>query len=322
MHVRLTTLAAALMVGVTPAWATGLPAYETYSAAAEVDTNFFTGELYVPQSSVTTTPGEIASITEISPIPISNPYTASASTYLGSNHAYAQADHLSLGSIGVGSFSGWYDQVTITGGTGAGSAQFTVQLNGTIDVGAVIGGVGYGLYASSVHPSLLTSSALNMSTTSPWALDGATPITGYTIGVSPYNDPNQISGLFATPPDLLLTPGAGQAVNMTLTGTLNFTYGEAFYLIGGLGTAITNLEAFCTFSVDGTCTSPPVDGTGATILDFSNSANLVNIALPEGATASFASGNTYNVTTVPEPDAWLMLLAGLGLVGWRARRRA
>jgi len=70
------------------------------------------------------------------------------------------------------------------------------------------------------------------------------------------------------------------------------------------------------------CSTRPVDGTGATILDFSNSANLVNIALPEGATASFASGNTYNVTTVPEPDAWLMLLAGLGLVGWRARRRA
>ncbi|ODU02847.1 MAG: hypothetical protein ABS89_05330 [Thiobacillus sp. SCN 63-1177] len=67
---------------------------------------------------------------------------------------------------------------------------------------------------------------------------------------------------------------------------------------------------------------PTPDGTGATILDFSHSANLVNIALPEGATASFASGNVYNVTAVPEPDAWLMLLAGLGLIGWRARRRA
>lgn len=25
------------------------------------------------------------------------------------------------------------------------------------------------------------------------------------------------------------------------------------------------------------------------------------------------------VTAVPEPETWLMLLAGLGLVGWRAR---
>lgn len=228
MNVRLTALAAALIACSTPIWADTsnvdvygvmglelLPTYETYSAAAEIDTNFFTGEIYVPQSSITTTSGATASITEISPFPISNPYTASASTYLGSNHAYAQADHLSLGSIGIGSFSGWYDQVTITGGTGTGSVQFTVQLSGTVDVGAIIGGAGYGLYASSVHPSLLTSNTLNMSTITSWALDAATPITSYSIGVSPYNDPNQISGPFATPPDLVLTPGAGQAVNIT-----------------------------------------------------------------------------------------------------------
>jgi hypothetical protein len=83
------------------------------------------------------------------------------------------------------------------------------------------------------------------------------------------------------------------------------------------------LESFCSFAItDGSCVPTPKDGTGATTLDFSNSANLVSIALPEGATASFASGATYNVTTVPEPGEWAMLLAGLGLVGWRARRRA
>jgi hypothetical protein len=78
---------------------------------------------------------------------------------------------------------------------------------------------------------------------------------------------------------------------------------------------------FCDFSI-GDCTAPTKDGTGATTLDFSNSANLINIALPEGATASFASGTAYNVTAVPEPGEWLMLLAGLGLVGWRTRRKA
>jgi hypothetical protein len=32
-------------------------------------------------------------------------------------------------------------------------------------------------------------------------------------------------------------------------------------------------------------------------------------------------GTAYNVTAVPEPGEWLMLLAGLGLVGWRTRRK-
>jgi hypothetical protein len=34
-----------------------------------------------------------------------------------------------------------------------------------------------------------------------------------------------------------------------------------------------------------------------------------------------ASGLDYRVAAVPEPELWLMLSAGLGLVGWRARRR-
>ena len=127
-------------------------------------------------------------------------------------------------------------------------------------------------------------------------------------------------------PDLILTPGANQIVNATLTGTLTFTYGESFYLLSGLGVAVIGdgLESFCSFGTigDTTCTAPVKDGTGATTLDFANSANLVSIVLPQGATASFASGETYNVTAVPEPAEYLMLLAGLGLVGWRVRRRS
>lgn len=344
MQIRLLTLTAALVVCSNSAWAVeSLPTYETYSAAADISANFFNGTGYTPQVSISTAPGVTASIA-------GSDYTASASTTLGSNHAYAQASTFPTGVLGAASFSGWYDQVTITGGTGTGSAQFTVQLNGTVDVGAIAGVVGYGLVASSVHPAILgTDVILDSGTaTAPWFIiaEQVTPVIGYSIVVSPYNNPDQISGLFGPsphlgdgipsvpdlpseeplpgfPPDLVLTPGAGQTVAITLTGTLTYTYGEAFYLIGSLGTNLLNLDAFqpfCSFDLD--CPpNPPIDGTGPTTLDFSNSANLINIALPEGAIASFASGTGYNVTTVPEPGEWLMLLTGLGLVGWASRRR-
>ena len=41
-----------------------------------------------------------------------------------------------------------------------------------------------------------------------------------------------------------------------------------------------------------------------------------------GAVATVAGGNRAFVATVPEPDPYLMLLAGLGMVGLIARRRA
>jgi hypothetical protein len=327
-----------------------LPTHETYSAAADVGTNIFNVDpVYVPLLDVTTAAGATAQIASAG-------YSSSASTTLGSNHAYTSASIIPSYVSSAGSFSGWYDQVTITGGTGTGTAQFTVQLNGSVDVGAIAGMAGYGLVTSSIHPSVLgTDIIVDVGTpTSPWFLIASevNPVIGYSILASPYNDPDHYSGLFGAPPtptldgipaiddpskllggdagmgfpdlDLVLTPGAGQGVNVTLTGTLTFTYGEAFYLISTLNTGLLELNAFQTFcSFDTECpVSPPIDGTGATTLDFSNSANLVNIALPQGATASFASGETYNVTSVPEPAEWLMLLAGLGLVGWRARRRS
>lgn len=356
MHVRLSRLAAALIACSTPAWAAtsnvdvygqldvsvdtiSLPTHETYSAAADI----FFDPTYTPLIDATTSAGLTAQISGTT-------YSASASTTQGSNHAYVQASSFPTGAFGATSFSGWYDQVTITGGTGAGTAQFSVQLSGTVDVGAIAGGIGYGLSASSVHPTQLTSDVIVdvVSTpTNPWFLDSnqVTPITTYMIGASPYNDtailfpsePPTLPGIPAVEdpsnllggepidpvvPDLVLTPGAAQSVNVTLHGTLNFTYGEGFYLIGGLNATLLDTSPFLAFCISECPPPPAIDGTGATTLDFSNSANLVNIVLPEGATASFASGNAYNVTSVPEPGEWLMLLAGLGLVGWRTRRKA
>lgn len=363
MNARLTVLAAALAASPTLWAATSnvdvygvvnvgvQPTYATYSAASTLGSNSYFGSSFVPQLDITSTPGATAQIS-------GTDFLASARTSLGSNHALASASSLPTDTLSVASFSGWYDQVTINGGTGTGTLQFNVNLTGNVTVGAQIGIVGYGLLASSVHPAELVSNYLPFSVVnmSPWALDSAqaTEIARYDIAASPYNDPNQLNGLFAPAPSpagvvgipsipnpdtmlggdpsmgfpeyvpsLILTPGANQPVNVTLTGTLEFTYGEAFYLINTLGATVFDLNAFQPFCAFEPCPELPVaDGSGPTTLDFSNSAHLVSIVLPEGASFSSASGAAYNVSTVPEPGEWLMLLAGLGLIGWRIRRRA
>lgn len=351
MNTQLPRLAAGLIACAVSTWAAAdLPTYETYSAAADVGaTNFFTVDpTYTQLLDVTATPGATAQIN-------GSGYTASANTTLSSNHASVSASTTPTNILSVDSFSGWYDQVTITGGYGTGTASFSVRLNGTVDVGAAVGSLAYALGTSSVHPSQLTSNLIYFNTIQsnpqPWPMDAVTPITSYLLGASPYNDTSIYFGqpIISSPPDLgipalidpinslggdlgmgfptydlVLTPGTDQNINITLTGTLTFTYGEAFYLIGGLNASVLGggIESFCSFNISNDPCSLPKDGTGATTLDFSNSANLVNIALPQGATASFASGETYNVTSVPEPAEYLMLLAGLGLVGWRARRRS
>lgn len=361
MRTRLATLVGALAV--SPAvWAatsnvdisgtlTAYPTSGTYAAAADWGTNFWSDPPFVPQLSTTDVGNTLAAIA-------TPEYYAAARTTLGGNHAYAQSSGFSNGAFSVNSFSGWYDQVTITGGTGTGTLQFSVQLTGSVTAGAYLGMAGFSLLASSVHPEQLATGMLtfNTLTAQPWGLYGSQmqTITTYNIVASPYNDPAMIAGLFSassggesgipaltTDPalqlggdggmgfpemttDLIVTPGTEHLVNVTLTGTLDFTYGEAFYLIGTLGTNILGdgLDAFSDFSIsDDPYVVPPKDGTGATTLDFLDSALLTGIVVPAGATFASASGAAYNVTAVPEPSEWAMLLAGLGLVAWRARRR-
>jgi hypothetical protein len=102
-----------------------------------------------------------------------------------------------------------------------------------------------------------------------------------------------------------------------LYGTFNFTFGESFCLI-------VERRAIRCQRCNPSVRSRPVTvsrrQTEQLHLDFSNSANLINIALPKAQVRASLPAPP-NVTAVPEPGEWLMLLAGLGLV-WRTRRKA
>lgn len=66
--------------------------------------------------------------------------------------------------------------------------------------------------------------------------------------------------------------------------------------------------------------------SGSVLADAFNSAHSYYTVLTPGATLQSASGYSYTVPVqipapVPEPPTYALMLAGLGLIGWRARRR-
>jgi hypothetical protein len=97
------------------------------------------------------------------------------------------------------------------------------------------------------------------------------------------------------------TPGPGVysfplgSIDETFSVSVSFTYGQTFYLASVLD----------------------ITAQG----DFYNSANF-GISAPVGASIASLSGTPYPTVAVPEPETYAMLLAGLGLVGFAARRRA
>lgn len=56
-------------------------------------------------------------------------------------------------------------------------------------------------------------------------------------------------------------------------------------------------------------------------VDFYGTASLESILVTPGMNLAIGSGTTYAVASIPEPQTYALLLAGLGLVGWAARRR-
>lgn len=337
MNARWAALAATMLACSAPARAAtpnvdvygnisiGLPTHDVFSQAGAVDLDTPLASTIVEYQETFVSGNTVA---------ISNSgYNASAGATLSSNHAYASYNGSVPRDFVIGG-SNWFDQVTITGGTGAGTATVTAKVNGTATVGAVGGHFSYQLGTRTTHPYTIDSSITGVVFLLPSPYQdpfSISPVAEHSIEFLPFSNPiptslacGDISS--AIPDDLCSgaplynqTLGAGiHDISLTLTGTINFTYGEAFYLVGSMGAATG--EGLASFTVFG-APAPEPDGTGATTLDFLHSALLTEIVLPEGAAFASASGAAYRVTAVPEPGEWAMLLAGLGFVAWRARHK-
>lgn len=98
--------------------------------------------------------------------------------------------------------------------------------------------------------------------------------------------------------DNFLTGARGITLNTLYSGQFLFTYDQPFEIKMSL-------------------TVGARDGGYA---DFFDAGRLLSLDLPAGATIRSASGITFSAP-VPEADSYAMLLAGLGLIAWRCRRK-
>lgn len=286
------------------AWADTLPTSGVHSIALVngFDSSAAIAELQQESFSPIGAPDSMPTVSLTANLPLTGleQVYATATTGLGSNHALVTA----YGTSGTAAaLSAWYDQVVITDTAGTGTAQFTLQLDGsmatkdsTLYGGGLVQGA-FSFYASTIHPTLLDADGIP-DTNSFWELS------------APESQLLARYEIFPT----LVGNGVLEEINVTLTVDLNYTSDAPIYLIGGLALFAT--------------TNGP--GAAATA-NFLNSGYVTGMSLPEGVTATFGSGTDYNnipvvsipepVLSVPEPETYAMLLAGLGLVGFMAIRR-
>lgn len=213
------------------------------------------------------------------------PVAVSAARYAASAHSdYGVNQASSSTKPGASAYAGslWWDQYTISGGVGTGSAGYSAALAGNMSSAAsAAAGVGYVLMVSSVMPSVvgLDFSSLVVGNTLSW-LDGQ--LGALSAGSTVLG--SYVDGVFY---------GPDKAFAQAYTGTFEFTYDSPFYISALL-----------------------VTGAGGSSGRASTSGTAVfNLAPDFGDVVTVASA-------VPEPGQSALLLAGIGLVAWRVRRHA
>lgn len=247
---------------------------------------------------------------------------ASAKTGWGSNHAsasisgYTEVTQHYTGQYVVGGTSWpmtvdtkteaqavarsvWEELYQIGGGTGTGQFTGTIHLDGSL---AGLLGAGQ----ASIDWTLRTFQDVVV----------ASVYARYDASTDRWTKEVSSNGL------VTVTSGTGAlTLNEDVIASYGFTYGASLYLKSELTTF--------------------VDGNGAA--DFSNTVQFTGMRLPESAAVYVYSGSSPTaygisfagsgagticqnlacaVTAVPEPSHHALLLAGLGVLGWVARRRS
>ncbi len=198
--------------------------------------------------------------------------------------------------------STWEELYQIGGGTGTGQFTGTIHIDGTL-----AGTLGSG--NASIDWSLKTFS--NQVVASVYA--------SYDAAADNWNMSVYSNGQWNN------TSGTGTlTINEDVIGGYSFTYGAALYLKSELATSVS--------------------GNGAA--DFSNTVQFTGMKLPQGALVyvlSGASAADYGISfagngsgticqdlacaagggglPIPEPETYALLLSGLGVIAWVARRR-
>jgi hypothetical protein len=197
----------------------------------------------------------------------------------------------------------WEELYQIGGGTGTGQFTGTIHIDGTLAATAGSGN-------ATIDWSLKTFS--NQLVASVYA--------SYDAGADSWN-----MGVFSNG-QWTNTSGTGTlTINEDVIGGYSFTYGAALYLKSDLLTSVS----------------------GNAAADFSNTVQFTGMILPQGSTVyvlSGASAADYGISfggngsgticqnlacaaggggglPIPEPETYALLLSGLGVIAWVARRR-
>lgn len=196
----------------------------------------------------------------------------------------------------------WEELYQIGGGTGTGQFTGTIHIDGTLSGPLGDGKATLGWSLRTFSNQLVAS----VSATYDAALDS------WSMGVYSNGAWNYTSGT------------GSLTVNQDVVASYSFTYGTALYLQSDLFTSVS--------------------GNGSA--DFSNTVQFTGMKLPQGAAVYVLSGaraSDYGISfggdgsgticadlacavgatqPIPEPGTYAMLLAGLGVIGWTARRRS